>query len=230
MKNTLINRTATKKIAHALGELNNDAVFVGGAVVSLYIDDKSADDVRPTKDIDISLEITSFGELERIRKRLEQKGFYQSHEDKVVCRFRFEDIKVDVMSTKEVGWAPANQWFESGFKDLIEVEIDDITVRCLSLPYFLATKFTAFENRGGEDPRTSHDFEDIVYILNHTSTLKNQILSSENKVKNYLIHCFNKIIENRNQQEAILGNLFHENQDYRFTKIMNTLKEICSKR
>lgn len=137
-------------------------------MVSLYIDDKSADDVRPTKDIDISLEITSFGELERIRKRLEQKGFYQSHEDKVVCRFRFEDIKVDVMSTKEVGWAPANQWFESGFKDLIEVEIDDITVRCLSLPYFLATKFTAFENRGGEDPRTSHDFEDIVYILNHT--------------------------------------------------------------
>ncbi|MFN6946797.1 MAG: hypothetical protein ACK4ND_17755 [Cytophagaceae bacterium] len=57
LKNTHINKEATKKIARALGELNEKVVFVGGAVVSLYIDDPSADDVRPTKDIDISLEI-----------------------------------------------------------------------------------------------------------------------------------------------------------------------------
>lgn len=30
--NTQINRLATKKIARALGELNRDVVFVGGAV------------------------------------------------------------------------------------------------------------------------------------------------------------------------------------------------------
>tara|TARA_B110000858_G_scaffold188571_1_gene234265 strand:- start:61 stop:240 length:180 start_codon:yes stop_codon:yes gene_type:complete len=41
LKNTLINRIATKKIAIALGELNNQVVYVGGAVVSLYIDDPS---------------------------------------------------------------------------------------------------------------------------------------------------------------------------------------------
>lgn len=60
MKNTIINKEALKTIAHALGELNSEVVFVGGAVVSLYIDDTSADDVRPTKDIDISLKIASF--------------------------------------------------------------------------------------------------------------------------------------------------------------------------
>jgi len=38
-------------------------VYVGGAVVSLYIDDKSAEDVRPTKDIDFTMEIASLGEL-----------------------------------------------------------------------------------------------------------------------------------------------------------------------
>ena len=31
--NTQINRIATKKIAHALGELNEKVVFVSGAVV-----------------------------------------------------------------------------------------------------------------------------------------------------------------------------------------------------
>ena len=46
LKNTLINRIAAKKIATALVGLNQNVVYVGGAVVSLYIDDPSADDVR----------------------------------------------------------------------------------------------------------------------------------------------------------------------------------------
>lgn len=54
LKNTQINRAVTKKIAKALGDINEKVVYVGGAVVSLYIDDASADDVRPTKDLDLT--------------------------------------------------------------------------------------------------------------------------------------------------------------------------------
>lgn len=75
MKNTLINREATLTIANALGELNEYVVYVGGAVVSFYIDDPAADDVRPTKDIDIVLEIASLVELEEVRTKLTKKGF-----------------------------------------------------------------------------------------------------------------------------------------------------------
>lgn len=57
MKNTAINIGIIRKIAKALGELNDRVVYVGGAVVSLYINDPAAEDIRPTKDIDISLEI-----------------------------------------------------------------------------------------------------------------------------------------------------------------------------
>jgi hypothetical protein len=56
--------------------------------------------------VDISFAIVSLGELESIREGLNQKGFKQSPEDNVICRFRYKGIKVDVMSTKEVGWAP----------------------------------------------------------------------------------------------------------------------------
>lgn len=149
MKNTLINREATKKIALALGELNENVVYVGGAVISLYIDDPSADDVRPTKDIDISLEIVSLGELEKLRLKLIEKGFFQSHEDNVICRFRYSDIKVDVMATKTIGWAPGNTWFEAGFKKSQIINLDGIEIKVLPLPYFLATKFSAFYDRGG---------------------------------------------------------------------------------
>lgn len=103
LKNATINLAAIRKIALALGAMNEQVVFVGGATVSLYIDDPAADDVRPTKDVDISLAIASLGELEVIREELIRKGFKQTPEDDVICRFRYEDIKVDVMSTKAVG-------------------------------------------------------------------------------------------------------------------------------
>jgi len=228
LKNTLINREVTKKIALALGELNENVVYVGGAVVSLYIDDPSADDVRPTKDIDISLEIASLGELEALREKLIEKGFFQSHEDDVICRFRYSDIKVDVMATKTIGWAPGNPWFEAGFKKSQIINLDGIDIKVLPLPYFLATKFSAFYNRGGKDPRTSHDFEDIVYILNHTSNIKEQILASDKDVQKFLKEAFLKIIKDSYLQEAIIGNLYYENQMARFEKIMNNLKEITN--
>jgi len=226
LKNTLINRAATKKIAVALAELNEHVVYVGGAVVSLYIDDAAAEDVRPTKDIDISMKITSLTELESIRQQLTNKGFYQSHKDNIVCRFRFDDLIVDMMSTHAIGWAPANPWFEPGYKNLITFKIDTVEIKCLSLPYYLATKFTAFYDRGSKDPRTSEDFEDIVYILNYTSNIKTQVIEAGEDVKKYLYDCFEDILEDSVKQEAILGNLFYENQETRYRKIINELKAI----
>ena len=228
MKNTLINREATKKIALALGELNEYVVYVGGAVVSLYIDDPSAEDVRPTKDIDISLEIATLSELEALRKKLIEKGFFQSHEDDVICRFHYSDIKVDVMATKTIGWAPGNPWFQAGFNKSQNINLDGIEIKVLPFPYFLATKFSAFYDRGGKDPRTSHDFEDIVYILNHTSNTDDLIFGSDKKVQLYLKEAFLKILDDTILQEAVIGNLYYENQMARFDKIIDKLKEITN--
>lgn len=227
LKNTLINIAATKKIAIALGELNKDAVYVGGTVVSFYIDDMFAENVRPTKDIDISLEIASLAELENIREELTRKGFYQSSEDNVICRFRHEEIQVDVMATKPIGWAPANSWFEPGFKHVVQFTIDEICINCFSLPYYLATKFTAFYDRGAKDPRTSQDFEDIVYLLNYTSNVAEQVLDAPNDVKKFLVKCFEDMLTDGTKQEAILGNLFYEDQEIRFQKILKKLENIC---
>jgi predicted nucleotidyltransferase len=195
--------------------------------MSFYIDDSSAEDVRPTKDVDLSLEIVSISDLEKIRENLIMKGFYQSAEDSVICRFRYEDIKVDVMSTKEIGWAPANPWFAPGFKNLIRFKIDEIEIRCLSIAYYLATKFTAFYDRGSKDPRFSHDFEDIVYLLNYTNNLVDEVLHSDAIVQDYLKGCFRDILEDRSKQEAILCNLYYDNQDKRYKKIIDKLNLIC---
>jgi hypothetical protein len=48
MRNTQINNIIIERVANALGELNEKVIYVGGATVSLYINDPAADDVRPT--------------------------------------------------------------------------------------------------------------------------------------------------------------------------------------
>jgi len=77
LKNTQINRAITKKVAKALGDINNRVVYVGGAVVSLYIDDASAEDVRPTKDLDLTLKIASLGALEELRENIVAVGLFK---------------------------------------------------------------------------------------------------------------------------------------------------------
>jgi hypothetical protein len=55
--------------------------------------------VRPTKDVDISMEIASIGEHEKLREDLIRKRFVQKSDDDVICRFHYEDVTIDVMST-----------------------------------------------------------------------------------------------------------------------------------
>lgn len=228
MKNTTINREVIRKIAFALGEMNKQVVYVGGATVSLYINDPAADDVRPTKDVDISLVIASLGELEAIREELTRKGFKQSPEDDVICRFRYEDIKVDVMSTKAVGWAPANPWFAPGFAQKETVEIEDQKIQILPLPYFFASKFSAFNDRGAKDPRTSQDFEDIVYILDNRTDIVEQLAKVPDDVRPFLADQLQRILDDRIMQEAIIGNLIYETREERFKRIIECIKQIVN--
>lgn len=182
MKNTLINGIIIQRVAQALGELNNEVIYVGGATVSLYINDPAADDVRPTKDIDISIKIVSITHLEEIREKLVAKGFKQSADLGVVCRFKLDDILVDVMGTQPVGWAPANPWFELGFEHKEQIQMEECTINIMPLSYFLASKFVAHSDRGGNDPRMSHDFEDIIYILDNRTDWHELVTSVKSSI------------------------------------------------
>lgn len=101
-------------------------------------------DIRPTKDLDLTFQLASFAELEGLREQLIEKGFTQSEEDIVNCRFRYEDLKVDVMSTQSVGWAPSNPWFAKGFEKAMTKTLAKVVIKVLPLPYFVATKMEAF--------------------------------------------------------------------------------------
>jgi predicted nucleotidyltransferase len=224
--NSAFNIDVIKKIASALNELNEQVVYVGGAVLSLYVNDPAADDVRPTKDVDISLSVASLGELEEIREKLVAKGFIQTSEDDVICRFRYEEVKVDVMNTKSIGWAPSNPWFEAGFAQRQLVELFPKRIAILPLPYFLAAKFSAYNSRGRNNPVTSHDFEDIVYILDNSLDIQNELSKLPEDVKPYLKYEFKKILNDKAKQEAIEGNVALDNRNYRVKRILDSVQKL----
>jgi hypothetical protein len=103
MRNSIIQNRLIEKIAIALGELNEKVAFVGGSVVSLYANDSAAEDVRPTKDIDITLQIATLGQLETLREELVEKGFKQSADEDVICRFRYEGSGCNVHISRWLG-------------------------------------------------------------------------------------------------------------------------------
>lgn len=210
----------------ALDDLNEQVEYVGGAVVSLYINDPAADEVRPTKDIDISLSIATVAELEMIRESLTRKGFIQTAEDNIICRFRYDDVTVDVMNTKAIGWAPANTWFAPGFMNKEETQLENKKIWILPLHYFLASKFEAYNGRGNKEPRMSHDFEDIIYILDNRVDINDCLMDCPADVSAFLKSEFEMIINDRAKREAILGNLYYENRDTRFNRIIENLKFI----
>jgi len=226
LRNTLINRAAAKKVAEALIPLNQEMVFVGGAVVSLYIDDAAAEDIRPTKDIDLTFEIATSSALEKLRAELIDLGFVQSSEDKVVCRFRYDDLLVDVMSTQTVDWAPGSPWFAAGFSKAFTYEEDDLFIKLLPLPYFLASKVEAFWDRGLKDIQLSTDLEDIVYLFLHTSDIVEQVLGSEENVRAYLSSELKKMKENENVLNAMPGSLSYQNMETQMEMILGRMQEI----
>jgi len=226
-KNEIINRNAIIKIANALGDLNDQVVFVGGTMVSLYADDPIAEDVRATKDIDLTFQIATASELEALRQALIDKGFYEATDSDVICRFNYEGLLVDVMSTQPVGWAPGNRWFALGFAFANKIYLENVGVKILPLAYFLASKIDAFFDRGLKDVYGSHDLEDIVYLFNYRVRIVEDILNSDGEVKNYLGERLRYILADDRIMNALPGHLYFEEGDERMEIIKEKMHAVA---
>lgn len=218
---------AIKTLALALSDLNEQVMYVGGAVAGLYADNPGAPESRPTKDVDIVLEVVSLLKLETLRQDLAKRSIHFASDENVICRFTYQNILLDVMSTQAVGWAPSNPWFKPGFKHSQIYCIDNAEIRIMSFPYFLASKFTAFLDRG-IDARTSQDFEDIAYVLDNRNTMVNDILSAPHDVKNFLIAQLNHVLNDSSMQEAVMAHLEPATQIRRYEMLTQKVKEIIS--
>lgn len=214
-------------VYRALEELAKDVIFVGGATVSLYAD-RQAEEIRPTDDIDILIEVTAYQDYASIEQEIRKKGFVNDVSSPVICRYLLHDIIVDIMPTDKNVLGFANRWYEDGFKYSIEHTIGDgINIRIFSPPYFLASKIEAFDSRGGGDGRSSSDFEDIVYFLNNNHGIWSELTNLEEELKNYMIEKFSAFLNRPHFEEWITSNLEYSEQS-RGSFIIGKMKEFVA--
>ncbi len=194
-----------QKVANGLDELKDEVVFVGGAVAELYADNPAAFDIRPTKDIDCVIELKSRIEHVRLEEKLRSKGFtHDISKDAPICRMIYQDIKVDVMPTDEDILGFSNKWYEEGIENKITKILPDETEIFVFPPeYYLAAKFEAYKGRGENDLRQSHDFEDIIYILDNCTELLDDIRDANHTVKIYLKEECRNLLKNNNLTEGV---------------------------
>lgn len=198
-----LNIDRIKTVSHALGALKEKIVFVGGAVISLYAD-RAVFEVRATEDVDVIIEIVNYSARAALEEKLRQIGFAHDIESSVVCRFKIAGVVVDVMPTNDPSIGFTNKWYPEGFKQSVMFTIDQKnTIKILSAPYFLATKLEAFKSRGKGNGRTSHDFEDIVFVLENRSSIWEEMNSLNGEIKAYLKHEFLLLLNNSNIPEWI---------------------------
>ncbi|MFY7879963.1 MAG: nucleotidyl transferase AbiEii/AbiGii toxin family protein [Lacibacter sp.] len=197
------NKVRIKAVHNNLADLKDKVVFVGGATISLYSDRETLE-VRPTDDIDIIVEIISYSERSKLEEKLRSIGFQHDMDSSVVCRYKIEGIIVDIIPTADESIGFKNIWYPDGFTNAIDCKIDDrTTVKILTAPHFIATKLEAFKGRGRDDGRTSHDFEDIVYVLENRQTIWDEIQNTSGALKMYLVNEFKKLKGNASLFEWI---------------------------
>ena len=209
MHNKVINLSLVAQVAEGLKELKDKMVFIGGAVISLYTDDPSADEIRPTSDIDMTINLANYAEWAKMQERLAELKFYPDPQGQSICSYKYQDIAIDIMPAEDSSIGISNKWYKPGFKNLQKVQLEEnVDIKILPAPYFLATKLEAFKDRGKNDFYGSHDFEDIIYLIDNRTRIVCEILEADEEVKQF-IRTELTAIKNHNQSDEILAMHIH---------------------
>lgn len=172
-------------MARAMGPLCEKVVFVGGCATGLLIDNPGLMDVRPTEDVDAIVEVASLAGYHHMADQLAQRGFKQTMADNTPpFRWFWNRLQLDLVPLDEKVLGFANPWYRAGFESAEQVTGEDgLVLRHLSAPYFLATKFEAFKDRGRNDVFVSHDLEDIMTVVEGRAALVEEVKAAPNNVQ-----------------------------------------------
>lgn len=204
----LANLRMLQNVAHQLQALREQVVFLGGCTTAIFITDQAAPDVRYTLDVDCIVDVISSAHYHQLEKQLRAYGFKQSMDDEVICRWHYEDMIVDIMPTDEKILGFSNRWYKQAIVFAQDYYFpNQLSVKVTTAPYFLATKLEAFKGRGNRDYFASHDFEDIVSVMDGRVELMEELAQADLAVRDYLSDAFAEIITHRGFHDALPGHL-----------------------
>lgn len=227
----LANLKMLELVANKLGDLCDEVVFLGGSTTALFITELGAPDVRSTLDVDCIVDVISLTEYYQFEKKLLQCGFKKAIFEEVLCRWQYDDLILDVMPTNENILGFGNNWYTSAIKNAINYSLTpQKIIKTVTAPYFIATKLEAFKTRGKMDYFASHDFEDVITLLDGRKEIIGEIKNTEDQLKNYLKNSFSDMQKKKQFHDALPGHFIHYGDlaDDRIKLLLNRMREIIN--
>ena len=183
--------------------------FVGGCATGLLLTDPAASPVRATLDVDVIVEVATLARYHWLSDQLRQLGFIEdASEGAPICRWKADDVILDVMPTDPKILGFGNQWFSPAYEASEWTALPSgKQIRLLPAPYFLATKFEAFACRGKNDYLMSRDLEDIVTVIDGRPEIVSEIIQASEALKDYLVASCSGLLKERDFLDALPGHL-----------------------
>ena len=204
------NMALLEIVAERLGDtLREQLVFVGGAVAGLLITDSGMPAIRSTEDVDLICKALVLADYHRVEMALRARGFQPDmSQGAPICRWRVDDVVVDVMPSLENILGFSNRWYPLALLSALPVTLPSgLVIRLIPAPVFLATKLEAFVGRGRGDFLCSHDLEDLLAVVDGRETLLDECRASAPELRSYLAERLRALLETRAFIDALPGYL-----------------------
>jgi hypothetical protein len=194
-------------VAQALGELREQLVFVGGCAVGLLLTDPAAAPPRVTYDVDLIAEVAALRGYHRLESAFSRRGFERDvTADAPICRWRYQQLEVDLMPTDPNVLGFANRWYPLAVTSAQRVRLPSGTsIRLIGAAAFMGTKFEAFADRGRNDLLGSHDAEDIINLVDGRPELTAEVLSAPAELRRYLAERCRSLLTRPDFADALTG-------------------------
>ena len=135
------NRALFESVVRLLAPVLDELVFVGGCTTGLFISDPAAGGIRPTKDVDAIVDVTSHAKYAALSERLRALGLAEdTTPDAPLCRWRRDDLIVDVMPVDEQMLGFSNRWYPAAIETARTIQVSGHSVRVVTPALFIATK------------------------------------------------------------------------------------------
>lgn len=204
------NMVKVELVAHALGALRDEVVFVGGCSLGLLLTDSAAAPVRVTYDVDLISQVAALAGCHELEREFDKQGFKRDMTAEApICRWRYQGLEVNLMPTDPRILGFANRWYPMVIQTATSLRLPSgNTIQIISAPAFIATKFEAFADRGKGDLLGSHDLEDIINVVDGRPELSTEIAASPDDLKTYLRDKTTRLLDMPGLDDALVGMIF----------------------
>jgi predicted nucleotidyltransferase len=204
---------AMRAVAARLDRIDLPYAFVGGSVVNLLLDYPNLTPARPTDDVDVIIEMISGMRYSEVEAKLCAVGFgHDMRQGAPKCRWILGSVVVDIMPTEGAGLGLNTTWFAEALATATAQTIAHSEFRIVSPVAFLATKYTAFLDRGDHDYYGSHDLEDFMTVVDGRADIVVEVDRAMAGIREFVITSIRQLLGDPGFHDALPGYLAPEEE------------------